>query len=284
MDLEVARADRRLDAVAVAPGLRERTCHGRLADAVEAEHPPAGRRRAREHGLHGLAGDGRRPEPAQLAGRAGHHDVDAALTRDDEPGSGARDPDDDGSLGHRRLLRHPGREVAVRPAEPFRDPARDPLDRALELRIDAERGSGDPCDELDGAVVVRRAEPAGDEADVGVLRGTKRRLEVVRVVPDDHDPLRHETERERLAGVERAVPIGALAAHELAARDDDDRARPRAHPLTAVAPDTVSARPPGGNTYRAPFTFTTTLRGRSTESDSDFFVNRWVCPFSSVPV
>ena len=123
---------------------------------------------------------------------------------------------------------------------------------------------------------MRRAEPAGDEADIGVLRGTKRRLEVARIVPDDHDPLRHETEREGLAGVERAVSIGALAAHELAARDDDDRARPRAHPLTAVAPDTVSARPPGGNTYRAPFTFTTTLRGRSTESDSDFFVNRWV--------
>ncbi len=108
-------------------------------------------------------------------------------------------------------------------------------------------------------------------------------FEVDRVVSDDHDALGHEPERECLAGIERPVAVGALAAHELAPRDDDDRARAVGHPLTAVAPDTVS-RPLGWSTYREPFNFTTTFRGRSTDSDRDFLVNRWVWPFSSVPV
>ena len=47
MDLEVARADRRDDAVPVAPGLRERLRDRRLAGAVEPEHSPRAGCRAR---------------------------------------------------------------------------------------------------------------------------------------------------------------------------------------------------------------------------------------------
>ena len=39
-------------------------------------------------------------------------------------------------------------------------------DLALELLVEDERPAGDARHELDGAVVVRRAEPAGDEAQV----------------------------------------------------------------------------------------------------------------------
>ena len=45
-------------------------------------------------------------------------------------------------------------------------------------------------------------------------------------VADDRDPRRLEPERERLAREERAVQVGALAADELAARDDDRGPRP----------------------------------------------------------
>ena len=153
----------------------------------------------------------------------------------------------------------------------------------LQLGVDTERRSRDPRDELDGAIVVRRAEPARDEADVGVLRRPQRALEIRGIVPDDHDPLGHETQRERLARVEGPVSVGSLAAHELAARDDDRRARALAHPLTAVAPDTVSP-PVRGNVIRTPLNRTTTLPGRATERYSAFFVKRCICPFSSVPV
>ena len=120
-----------------------------------------------------------------------------------------------------------------------------------------------------------RAEPAGDEADVGAVGRPEGGLEIDGVVADDHDAIGDEPERERLACVERAVPVGAVAADELAARDDDDRARAARHPLTAVAPETVS-RPLCSSRYRVPSTFTTTFRGRSTESVSDFFVNRCI--------
>ena len=79
MDLEVARADRRLDPVAVAAGVRERLRDGRLARAVEPQHAALGRRRA----ARAPAGTARdvdrpRPEPLQLARRAGQDDDDAA--------------------------------------------------------------------------------------------------------------------------------------------------------------------------------------------------------------
>ena len=102
--------------------------------------------------------------------------------------------------------------------------ARDALDLRLELLVDAQRRARDPCDELDGAVVVRRPEPARDEADVRLaLAVAQRGLEIGGIVADDHDPLRLEAERERLARVEGAVAVVPLAAHELAARDDDRR-------------------------------------------------------------
>ena len=92
------------------------------------------------------------------------------------------------------------------------------------MQPDAERLR----DELDRAVVVRRPEPAGDEHRVGAVeRVAERRLELLRRVADDRDARRLEPEPQRLAREERPVQVGSLAAHELAARDDDDGARPR---------------------------------------------------------
>ena len=64
----------------------------------------------------------------------------------------------------------------------------------LEPAIDAERCAGDACDELDRAVVVRRPQAAGDEADVCLAPRPQRRLELDGIVADDGDPRRRETE------------------------------------------------------------------------------------------
>ena len=283
VDLEVPCADRRLDAVAVAAGVGQCPRDGRLAHAVEAEHPATRRRRPREHGLEGLGSQQlpARGGEARRAGPAGRRD--AAVRRVDESWCRARDPDHDRALGHGRLLRDSGRELRVGAPQPLGDRSRDALDVRHEVGVDAQRRSRHTRDELDGAVVVGRAEPARDEADVSLAGRPQCRFEVGGVVTDDRDPLRDEPEGKRLAGVEGAVRVGSLAAHELAARDDDRRARPRAHPLTAVAPATVN-RPLGQSEYRVPSTLTTTFLGFSTERYSAFFVKRWNCPFSSVPV
>ncbi len=89
------------------------------------------------------------------------------------------------------------------------------------MEADAER----PRHHLDRAVVVRRPEPAGDEADVSLEPVAKRQGQLLGRVADDRDPGGLETEAQRLARQVRAVQVGAVAAHELAARHDDDRPR-----------------------------------------------------------
>ena len=263
VDLEVAGADRRLHAVAVAACLGQRPRDGGLARTEEAEDAPAGRRRPREDALHGVARDGRRPEPLQLARRPREHDEDARAVVEHETRRGPGDPDHDRALGNGGLLRDARREVGVGPVEPLGHRAGDALDVAHELVVDPQRGAGDAGDELDRAVVVGRPETARDEADVGAgARGAQSRLELDGVVAHDRDLTGHEPEPERLARVERPVPIRPLAADELAAGDDDRRPR-AAHTHSVVVLVTFRAQPRGSTTCR-PLSLTTTLAGRST--------------------
>ncbi len=53
VNLEIARTDRHLDAVAVTPGLGEGLRNERLADAVEASNAATGTHRSSKHLLHG---------------------------------------------------------------------------------------------------------------------------------------------------------------------------------------------------------------------------------------
>ena len=136
----------------------------------------------------------------------------------------------------RRLLRHARGEVGVRPPQALRDRAGDRLDLLLERLVHDELEPRCARDELHRAVVVRRAETAGDEARVGLQSLSQHRLELGGRVPDDRDPGRLEAVAQRLGGEEGAVPVGALAADELAAGDDDDRARPLGSPAQASRP------------------------------------------------
>ncbi len=168
---------------------------------------------------------------------------------------GAGEAERDRAVRDRRLLRHAGGEVGVVAPQPLGRRARDLLDLGLELRVDVQADAERLRDHLDRAVVVRRAEPAGDEADVGLEPLAQRRLELLGRVADDRDPRRLEAEPERLAREERAVQVGALAAHELAARDDDEGARPAQVAARAVrvgVTSTFRLRPAGSETALPP--------------------------------
>ena len=129
------------------------------------------------------------------------------------------------ALGQGRLLADAGREVRVRPPQALGDHPRDRLDLALEPLVDDELLPGHARDHLDRSVVVRRAEAAGDEAEVRLEPLPERLLEILRAVADDRDPLGVEPEPHDLGGEEGPVPVLAVAADELAARDDDRRPR-----------------------------------------------------------
>ena len=163
VDLELARADGRRHAVALAPALGERPRDLGLARPVEAQHAPFGFTRAREHVAHRLRLERARPEPLQLARRPGQHDDRAALGLEHERRRRAGDPDDQRALRQRRLLAHALGEVGVRPLEPLGDRPGDRLDLRLQP-LRRRRARARPH--------ARRARPSGRRASA---RGRPRR-------------------------------------------------------------------------------------------------------------
>ena len=234
VDLEVARADRDLHPVSVPAGVGERPRDGGLADAEEPEHAPSRRLRARQQRAKRVHLERVRPEPAQLRRWPRQNDDDAAGRRlEQQARRGAGQPERRRALRQRRLLRHPGREVGVVALQPLRRRARHRFDLPLQILVHAKPDARCARHHLDRPVVVRRPEAAGDEARVRFEPGTKRGLQLGRSVADDRDPRRLEAQPQRLAGEERPVQVGSLAAHELAARDDDESSRP-AQPLASA--------------------------------------------------
>src|SRR5581483_5930765 len=157
-------------------------------------------------------------------------------------------------------------EVGVRAPEPLGRRPRHRLDLALERPVEDERDAGRARQHLDGAIVVGRAEAAGDEACLRGERLRKGRLELPRIVADDRDPRRLEAVAERLAREERAVQVAALAADELAPRDDDRGAR-AGHPATRTVRSgvTTTARfGRAGNATGLPSSRTRSPPGRRT--------------------
>ena len=247
VDLELARADRHLDAVAVSPGLFERAGDRGLAQTEQAEDAAVRRRRPRQKLPNRLARERVRPEPLQLGRRSGQDDDDASVrSAEDEARRGSGEADRGGRNGTRRLLPHARLEVGVRPPQSLGDRARDGADLLLELLVDDELEPGRARDHLDGAVVVRRAEPTGDEARVGFQAFSERRFELDGVVADDRDPRGLEAVAKRLGGEEWAVPVSPLAADELAAGGDDRRPRARGHPPRTVTPGECVMWTPAG--------------------------------------
>jgi hypothetical protein len=105
--------------------------------------------------------------------------------------------------------------------QPLGDRARHALDLLLQPGVDVQRDACGARDELDRLVVVRRAEASGDDDEVRVERLAERLFELALVVADDRDARGFQPEPDELAGEERAVAVLAVAANELAARDDE---------------------------------------------------------------
>ena len=167
------------------------------------------------------------PEPPELCRRSGQDNGSARADVEDHPGRRARQSERDRPDRQRRLLAYARLEISVRPVEPLRDLPRDAADLGLQRLVDHELAPRRLRDQLDRAVVVRGAEPARYEAELGCEPLGESGLELIRTVADDRDPSRLEPELERLGGEEGAVQVRAFASDELAPRDDDRGPRPR---------------------------------------------------------
>src|SRR3954447_13094438 len=289
VDLEIARADRGRQPIALSPSLGQGPGDGRLARAVEAQHAPLGHGCPLEDPPHRFGFERRAPEPLQLGRRPGQHHGHAAARVQDESRRGAGDSDHARALDERRLLAHALGEVAIGPAQPFGNCTRHALDLTLQLGIDDELAPGRAREQLHGAVVVRRPETARDEAELGLQALTERRFELDRVVADDHDPSGLHSQPQEFGGEKGAVPIRALAADELAAGDDDDPARAGQAPagprtMPARVRSTVTEEPPPGTWTTRWLTTTFRLDGLPKVIQRRRAVQPWLWPLSTVPV
>ena len=117
MQLEVARADRDVDTVAVAADDRERLCDLRLRGPVEPHHAPLRGVRTGKQPPQRLRLERTRPQRLQLARRTGQRNRDALPHLEHDRGRGAGEPDDDRALGDRRLLADAVLKIRVRPVQ-----------------------------------------------------------------------------------------------------------------------------------------------------------------------
>ncbi len=293
VDLEVACADRRDDAVAVPARVRERARDRRLADAEEAQHTALGHPRARQHPPHRLGGQHVRPQALQLGRRPGQRGGDRVARLEDDRRSSSRQADRDAAVGHRRLLRDAFAEVAVRPFEPLCHRPGDAFDLRLEPAVDVDTDVGSLRQQLDRAIVVSRTEPAGEQQQVMRQTVADRPLELLGLVADDGDPGGLEPQAQHLAGEEGAVQVAPVAPDELgAARDDgDSRSRVRGRRQVAEAGCTprrsisiTRGLPPPPRDTRLPFTVTTRCSGVPALIQKRFAQSlSGALPFSSVP-
>jgi hypothetical protein len=104
------------------------------------------------------------PQPLQLGGRPGEGDGDGIVCLQHDPRRRPGEAERLRADRQRSLFRHPRCEIAVRPAQPLRDRARDAFDLALEPAIDDQLAPRDACQDLDGPVVMRRPQPARNHA------------------------------------------------------------------------------------------------------------------------
>ena len=201
VDLEVARADRRLDAVAVAARLGERPRHRRLARAVEPEHAAPGRPHPREHALHRLGRERVRPQPLQLARRArAARPRRSRRCRGRRPGAVPARPIENAPSGSVACFVTPCCEVRVRPPHPLGEAARDRLDLALE-RSRRRRARGRRPRASSSIVRSSCVGPSPPETSSrSASRALGERLrQLLDSVADDRDPRRLEPEPHELA-------------------------------------------------------------------------------------
>jgi hypothetical protein len=136
----------------------------------------------------------------------------------------------------------PARAHAAAATAPSRAPAataaaaRAARNLRCERYVDPQLASGRAGEQLDGAIVVGRAEAAGAHEQVVREAVAECVLQLRGTVTDDAQLRGLDPEREQRPREERPVQVGAVAPDELGAGDDDRGARtlevgqPRCHP------------------------------------------------------
>ena len=211
----------RLDAVAVAARRPRAPAPRRLGCAEEAEDAPPRRRRAREHRRTGSVSSALGQSPWSSRGGPGRR-RDRAAVSSTSPGPfrPGRRPSPAGSVACLRRRR----EVRVRPVS--RSATRREMP-SIRARSASSTTSGAPRarEQLDRAVVVCRAEPAGDDAELG-LSPSRSAASSSSARRRRSDLRRLDTEPESGArGTGRCGRCGRRATSSRA-RDDDRRTRP----------------------------------------------------------
>ena len=202
------------------------------------------------------------------------------------PGAVPASPSDDRALRAGRLLSHAGGEVRVRPCEAARRSSATPI--SISRSSSASTTSSRPATRATSSTV--RSSCVGPSPPETRQRSARERLlervpHFVRPVADDRDPLGLEAEPEHLAGEKRPVAVLALAADELAARDDDRRPRASRHyDAGTIRREVTTKDVPAGRSTRFPLRRTRTFCGSASASWSRFASKRLLCPCSSVPL
>ena len=156
----------------------------------------------------------------------------------------------------------------------------------FELGIDDQVAPRRAREQLDGAVVVRRPEAAGNDEQVGAQPLLERRFQLVRPVADDRHAGGLQSSRIQLPGQKGPVEIGAVAADELGTGDDDGGADARQEASRRRPPGettTIRGWPVPGRARREPFTLNITFAGASIRSQTLELRKFWIFPGSSVP-
>jgi hypothetical protein len=215
------RANGRLHALGLTSQVGERLRDRGLAEPEDPQDAPLGLHGSLDDRADGHVFQSGPPQAPELGRRPRQDDGDGSVRLHDEARRRPRDPDHPPAGGNRRLLAHTCFELRVRTPETLGDPPRDRLDLPLELRHGAYLEPRRPREQLDRPVVVRRPQPAREHEQVRLQPLSDRRLQLGRVVADDRDPRRLQTEPGQLLGQEGAVRVATAAADQLAAADDD---------------------------------------------------------------
>ena len=102
----------------------------------------------------------------QLRGRSGEYDDDGVRGLQHQSGRSAGETEVDCTLRDGRLLANSVLEVDVRTAAATRERTRDRSDLRVQVVVQMQLHTGDPRDQLDGPIVVRRSESSGDDAQI----------------------------------------------------------------------------------------------------------------------
>ena len=275
-DLQIAGAHGDLHTALLVSSVGENASDRRLARAEQAKQSSLRRMCGDEEPLHRFVLHDAFPEPAELIRRPRERNRYPPTMLEEDSRRRAGEAQGNASGRKRRLLPNARLEVGVRHAQPVGDRAGDGLDLGVQTLVDLELPPCLPGEELDGPVVMRRAESSGDDAEVRLEPLPEGRAQLLGAISDDHEPFWSSSEPGQLAREESTVVIAQVSADELAAGEEDERSNYAVETVrTPFAVTTTIAGPCGKLCTRRPLRRTLRLLAAPTSSQSFLRVKRF---------